>query len=139
MEPLRYIAGYIAHNLAEHNPELGTKTERLKPIIGAPTWIDVLTKGGLLMPSDSFFLFVRQMEQCFLDYNGPVGIHTCPHIVGNCVAYITSKIDCGGMPAAAIKLFARLRIFIRIRSIAEAARQAIVDKHNKRKARKFVT
>jgi hypothetical protein len=139
VEPLRYVAGYVAFKLRKTNPELGDRTSVLRPLTNPPTWIDLLSKGGLIAPSDAFFRLFVALERRFLDYFGSEGLHTCNNIVQKVVAVMRETPGCVDVPLRAITLFARLRVFIRIRHTGRGFAVARQAKTNARKLRKFVT
>ncbi len=137
-EPLRYLAGYVAFKLKVSYPDLGQKTGLLNPLSEAPTWIDMLSKGGLMTPTEKLFSAVIVMEERFLQYFWTEGFHTCPNIIQKLIDQLSCLPKCAGILEDAIKLFARMRVFITLR---DASRVNIVKQlaiKNARKTAKFV-
>jgi hypothetical protein len=137
LEPLRYVAGYVAYRLSATNPELGSKASPLEPLRNPPSWIDILNKGGLTAPSDEFFGTVVKLEQCFLHYYGQAGVHTCLNVVSKLAALMRSSVDCSAIPSKAVDVYAKLRVIIRMRNEGLCYDAQKVARSNSRKLRKF--
>ena len=138
-EPLRYLAGYIAYRFQSTHPEMGSKTTQLSPLPNAPDWIAILSKGGLMAPSDSLFRLVLQLEISFLQFYGPTGLHTCRNVVGKLQSFMASNVDCTSVPVGAVRLYARLRTFIRMRYVGASAAAARLARQGQRKLKKFTS
>jgi hypothetical protein len=138
VEKLRYVAGYVTFKLSDTNPELGCRTALLPRLKDKPSWIEILSRCGLVAPSDAFFNIVLSLERSFLQFSGSNGVHTCIGIVVKLVSYMRSNVDCSAFPDTAVILFARLRIIIRMRYTGSVAAVQALDRKRARKMGKFL-
>jgi hypothetical protein len=138
-EPLRYLAGYIAYRFKRTHPNLGSKIGQHFSPCNAPDWISMLSKSGLTAPSDSFMFVIKQFEERFQQYYGPTGLHTCNNVVYRLQQYLMSTVKYEGVPVIAVRLYALLRTFIRMRRVAAADTAAKLARQARRKKKKYVT
>lgn len=66
---MKYLVGYIAHFYRNKYPELTEKSD-LKEI-DMPTWIEIVSRGHLVHPSDNLLQGIEKVEQYFLKFHGP--------------------------------------------------------------------
>ena len=92
-----------------------------------------------MTPSEPFFNVVVQLEQCFLDFYGTDGLHTCADVVRTLANFLAESVNCRGVPEEAVNLFARLRTFIRMRHTAIRTNADKVARKLCRKMNKLVT
>lgn len=60
-DKLLYIAGYIAKKFLKHKPHLRLHTKNVRDQ-NVPTWLQYLSFGGLIQPSDSFLTIIDLLE-----------------------------------------------------------------------------
>jgi hypothetical protein len=138
VEALRYLAGYVAAKLRTQHPELGQRTA-LQVHTNASSWIQRLSKGGLVVPSEIFFDSVAELERSFVEFHGASGMHTCVNAISKYIAFAKASVNCVNVPAAAIELFSRTHLFIRMRHVAEVAQSERAKRRLRRKVHKLVT
>lgn len=150
---LTYIAGYVAFRMRGIDRTLGTPTGHFH--LDAPeeqcferTWINFVSEGGLLQPDPEFLQEVTFMEKFFREYNqsslgtdiskcnSNLSLNRNPGFIANFVAKIRPLVT--RSPTKAIAIFARTRMFIRIKSINCRREEEKRDKIN-RKMKKTVT
>jgi len=107
------VAGYVASKFLKKFPQLGQKTsdssvfeKTLSP------WIDALSKGGLVVPSEDFLCKVYQMEQIFRAVHGTNILGECNIIKKLSNLYIR---ELPSLPEEVLKKFAKTRTFIRLK------------------------
>ena len=77
-EGLKYVAGYIASKFATTYPELGQKTSDFCIFERTTSpWINALSKGGLVVPSEDFLSKVYQLEKIFQSVHGSEVLSEC--------------------------------------------------------------
>lgn len=139
VEGLRFIAGFVASRLRATHPQLGTSTRLSAPTARTwvTTWIEEVNKGGLTSPSDHFFDLVKQLECCFEKFNGHSKLHTCPGIVKRLTKFMLDNANCQETPEVAVRMFARFRIFVRMRNIGCLAVRDRAYRRQQKKNKKF--
>lgn len=137
-EGLRYLAGYIAFRCREVDRSLGDPTGQLISVTpdALPVhqgWIEKLSRGGLLKPSDEWLCTVKQFEVVFVGVHGDT-LNCCNVIKGMC-NILAQKFP--HVHPLVIKIYTRTRTFIRIRSLNTAAKTARAAELQRKKARKW--
>lgn len=85
-----------------------------------PDCITLLSKGGLITPSELFLQQVRLLEQSFVQFNGLDDIHTFTGIVAN-LTTIMRNLSTIDVPYKVIVSFARIRTFTRMPFVPQIA------------------
>ncbi|CAL1278868.1 unnamed protein product [Larinioides sclopetarius] len=67
-EGLKYLAGYIAHKYRKYDRSLAIPSgQSLAVSSKEKTWIEVLSRGGLLIPTDEWFEQIKKFEETFIE------------------------------------------------------------------------
>ncbi|KAJ8938914.1 hypothetical protein NQ314_011290 [Rhamnusium bicolor] len=116
---LLYIAGYLAKKHLKDHPYIGQYTYESKEVINLhsysiPSWIESLSFGGLIQPSDKWAQQVEKMEKYFNKFHKE-NFRQGKHIVKRTINYITKKVSEMQISHELIKSFCRQRVFIRIK------------------------
>lgn len=127
-EALRFIAGYIAFKVRDKN--LGTNTASIEDVNIPHTWIEMLSRGGLVTPSQKWFETVQHLERCFTLFHGENKLKNCEGVIKNFSEILIKKFP--EENATALKLFAKTRTFFRIKYLNSAAARRKNEKINKR-------
>ncbi|CAL1261083.1 unnamed protein product [Larinioides sclopetarius] len=65
-EGLKYLAGYIAHKCRKYDRSLAIPSGQSLAISSKEkTWIEVLSRGGLLIPTDEWFEQIKKNEETY--------------------------------------------------------------------------
>ena len=67
-EALIYVAGYVAYRFRFKHPFLGIPTKDL-PTSNPPTWIEHISKGGLLYPTENLINVATILEKEFYSFH----------------------------------------------------------------------
>lgn len=67
-EAQEYVVGYVAKRFIAKYPNLGQKTEQLHESEAASSWIQLMSKGNLITPSNELILAAKYMEAEFEKY-----------------------------------------------------------------------
>lgn len=111
-EALAFVAGFVAHKVKAYCPHLGEPTRSAVPSRVPDRWLRLLSRGGLLVPSQAWMEVVERFELTFCQTMGPEADHH-PGIVARLLAALLQKeptLD----PRVARKL-AVTRLHIRLR------------------------
>ena len=73
-EGLKYIAGYVARKFKIKYPSLGDETRRLELDNDHFDWIQFLSNGYLIYPSDDLINVANIMEKQFVLFHGEFGL-----------------------------------------------------------------
>lgn len=132
-EALQYIAGYVAHRFRNQYPELGGIDLAPQPI----NWIQYLSRGGLVTPSDKFMRNIVTAEGCFMSIHGN-DICKEKNIFRKVTDAVVHKIG-NSIPHEVVQCFVRTRTFIKIKELNAAAENILSENRRKRiKMRKIV-
>lgn len=124
---LKYIAGYVAYRFRNKFQSLGNKTRELDPPPNVD-FINIISKGGLMYPSEELFQAARYMETEFIKYHGlnylqkKKGIFT--HVAKQVQLHNNNNI-----PFEVLHCLVRTRTYIRLRLI----NKKISDDNKRRK------
>lgn len=113
---LFYIAGYLAKKHREEFPEIGCYTYALDKenihSYSMPSWVQSLSFGGLIQPSEEWAENVQILEKYFKKFHNAT-FKKCKHIVKRTTAYLCKHN--ANLPKKLVESFARQRIFMRIK------------------------
>lgn len=75
VEGFRFLAGYIAYRARKYNYSLGPPTGQMLSIPSTTPatnigWIEKLSRGGLLVPSNEWMDKLKQFELMFNEFHG---------------------------------------------------------------------
>jgi hypothetical protein len=131
-EGLKYVAGYLAHNLRTKFPQFGEKTGAISfdRTVQAP-WIHALSRGGLTVPSENFLGIVKSFDCIFKEIHGN-SLNTQHEVMGTTIKMISCRFP--HVATEVIKKFVRTRTFIRITHLNK---QLIAEKEKKRNKKKL--
>lgn len=116
-EALNYIAGYIAHKVKEKDSSLGQKTKNLGDETN--TWVGILSYGGLTEPSEEWKKTIQMFEVEFKTMHGN-SIDKEEQVIQRFKTLLETKFS--NVCSEAIKLYARVRTFVRLRSLNRGQR-----------------
>jgi len=102
LEATRYVAEYIAAKHRSAYPQLGTNTPLAMDTQTLPTWIQLMNRGGLTTPTDSFLVAVQRLDVHFDTYQGVDTLHTCIGVVASTVSFLCTQSDCADLPREVI-------------------------------------
>jgi hypothetical protein len=117
MEALKYVAGFIAFKLKKDFPELGipsylaTSAEVSLEVCNCP-WIEMLSRGGLLIPTKFWFNLVMQFEEDFLAFHGERFCNESM-VITNLVNILSSKYS--KLSSKIIRKYVEVRTSVRIK------------------------
>lgn len=141
---LRYLGGWIAKKFMHQFSDLGGHSHKTK-ILNTSSWIQHLSYGGLVEPSDAFMHKVKKMEFCFQQCLGQkfkIRHGIVKKITNNIISQISD------IPAAVVKTFVTQRIFIRLKFLNRSIYENSMKKRKSstknsdpqaKKIKKFVT
>ncbi len=113
---MEYLAGYIAWCLKRKFPSLphfGTPTGHQRSNMEQPTWIQMLSRGGLLTPNDTLKNAITKCNSVF-EKSIP-HVQNLPNLHANLRSCITTEFP--EMPKEIIDEFIKVRIKIRIKHL----------------------
>ena len=130
-DALEYIAGYLANKYKDSLPDLGQFTCKIRNDhpTNIPSWVQQLSYGGLIKPTDQWLKIIKTWNTYFEIHHGE-SIRKGPGVVKN-LAFKISKRE-KGYPFNIIKDFCKLRSVIRMNYRNLKAKT--VDKAVKRKS-----
>ena len=136
-EGFNYVAGYIASKVHDKFPQFGVYSKDAAPGNSVPSpWIQSLSYGGLTMPSPHFLGMLKAMEDTFQHLHGAeASISEEFGILEQLVKEIKSRDP--HIPQEIVKKFSVLRIYIRVKRINLAYRNAKNARRNAMKNRPF--
>lgn len=128
---LAYIAGYLAKKHRDSHPDLGKYTYTLNESINQhnyshfPSWIQNLSFGGLIQPSDEWLDHVTKMDKYFQKFHKDT-FYFKKNIIKKTAEYILSKVK--DVPKELVKSFCRQRVFVRIKFLNVKREQKQAEK-----------
>lgn len=122
---VRYVAGYVAKKLRRTHRELGSPTEEAP----SDTWVENLSRGGLLNPSIEWYSACLRLEEHFQH-------HTIQQTkaLGELINSVPSTISC---PKTALILYLRVRLYERVRQLNKCLKHEATSRSRKKKMAKF--
>jgi len=103
-----YVAGYMVKKLKDEFPGL-----MAYPLSRQPLWVKHVSDGGLCEPSTAWLRTFQKFEEWFEAYHGNNSVLTSPNVVNNLISLLTTNYPF--VPETAIKLYAKIRTFIKIK------------------------
>jgi len=135
-EGLKYVAGYVAHRFVKERPDLCQKTADLSAFSRASlSWISSVSRGGLVVPSDSFMRDIFKMEKIFQFVNKK-GVSLESNVVKTFQSCLINLFP--HLPEELLKKYARTRIFLRIRTLNANVKEAEAEKNRLKRQRKLM-
>lgn len=116
-EGLKYLAGYVAHRYRLKYPLLGTTINEDNPVPSTSNmdWIDFLSEGRLVRPSEELLYAAQIVETMFLSFHGSE-IQKTPNIIKTLVNLVEEKAkNLISVPHEVLSCLVRTRTYIRIR------------------------
>lgn len=108
---MQYIAGYIAKKYQKDCPQLGVPVKINEHDYNLPTWVEHLSYGGLIKPTDDWLNIVIKLNRSFEKYHGESGIKRGKNVVYNLLKIVKLKYN---VSLKVIKTFLKLRTKIKI-------------------------
>ena len=110
---IRHFAGWLAKIYAKKYPNLGNHTKDLviKNNRTQPSWVQMLSYGGLIEPAEFFVKMVKLLECEFNKYHGEKDIKRGRNVTANFELYVKKQ----NIYPEIVKSFAKVRTFIRIK------------------------
>lgn len=138
-EGFRYLAGYIARRAAKYDNTLGTPSKELlcppQSLLSEHGWIEFLSRGGLLVPSDRWMRQISEFELLFNQVNGPDSLSKEKNISKRLADLISQKYP--HVAPEVVKIFLRTRIFIRVRYLNMKLKKEKAAAAQRRKSRQW--
>lgn len=123
---LKYLAGYIAKKFISKFAYLGEFTKpNFDCSLPAPSWIQQISYGSLVQPSDMFFTEVQRYEKVFRKFHGKK-INKNKGVINVLSKKIHKK--CPNLPLEIIFAFVKQRTFIRINYLNKLYKQDVRQK-----------
>jgi hypothetical protein len=134
-----YFAGYLAHCFREKFPNLGSPSAHLN-ISDIPPWMSVISRGGLICPTDNFLGQVKQLEKHFLSFHGD-NLSKTKNVMKKLYEQICK--DEPSVPACIVRKYVRCRTFFRIKyenqKLVQMKSEKLQHSRNARKMKHFTT
>jgi hypothetical protein len=114
---LEFVADWVAYKLKQY-PSLGRYSylAEANHSYTAPSWVQQLSFGGLKVPSVEWLEEVRRMNQFFKEYHPLNNFKKIKHVTSDTLnTYVKDRNT--SFLEEALRLFFRLRLFIRIKFI----------------------
>nr|CAH7725046.1 unnamed protein product [Callosobruchus chinensis] len=115
MEALRYVAGYVAYRFRNKYPTLGIPTKDFTTSEGHQ-WLDILSRGALLSPTEELWEVTKMMETIFYQMNGS-SLCKEKKIFHNLAQKTLASLPDTSVPFDVILCMCRTRVYIRLRDI----------------------
>lgn len=100
---LEYVTGAVAQKFITKYPHLGKINENDTN----SSWIDHLSKGHLILPSDELMFTAKIVDLVFKDYHTNKGLNNKPNVIINVVNRVVNNIKNNIVPMEVIKLFSK--------------------------------
>ena len=112
-ELLAFIAGYVAHRCRDIDRSLGEPTSTARPGPSVPAaWVQLLSRGGLLVPSEKWYETVLAFEVIFCTMMGPT-VTRQRGVTASLIDAILKKDE--SIKRKVARVLVRTRIWIRLR------------------------
>uniref|UniRef100_T1IQE0 Transposable element P transposase n=1 Tax=Strigamia maritima TaxID=126957 RepID=T1IQE0_STRMM len=135
-EALKFIAGFIAFKCHKWDKTLGTPTGQLEiSKIDKQKWIQILSKGGLRVPSPEWLATIKDFEVNCADFHGN-NIAKTENVMKSLISILENKFP--QVDKHVISVYVRTRTFIRIRHMNTEMKAFQAAKAATRKAKKWV-
>jgi hypothetical protein len=139
-QALKYLTGYVAHRFRNKYPFLGTasRDDDNLPQTSELDWIQFISRGHLLQPSNELLQAAHVMETLFLAFHGPE-IRKTSNIVQTLVAMIHDKIKNNfHVPQEVLTCLVRTRTYIRIRELNKSVMKQQLKNKSTKKMKKIL-
>lgn len=110
---LEYVTGAVARKFITKYPHLGKINDNDRN----SSWIDHLSKGHLIIPSDELMLTAKIVDLVFKDYHTNKGLNNKPNVIINVVNRVINNMKNNIVPMEVIKCLVRTRTFLRINNM----------------------
>ncbi|XP_071574859.1 uncharacterized protein [Temnothorax nylanderi] len=134
-EGLKYVAGYVAYRFKSKYPQLGVETREM-PTINNGDWIQFISRGKCMYPSEDMIATARIMNIEFEKYHGS-NLRKDQLIFNKLADIIHDKIQPIQLPRDVILCLVRTRTYIRVRVINRQICESNRKKNRRRKLVKF--
>lgn len=134
---LKYIAGYVAYRFKDKYPFLGNATRELESL-DSSEYIFLLSRGGLMYPSDTFLNVAIFMDNVFENFHGPKTLSKESNIFEK-VAEKVLEFN-ATVPRDALLCLVRTRTYIRLRmwNLEIKTQNRSSNKKTQKKMQKFL-
>ena len=124
---LIYVGGFLCHKLAKLHPWMGSRTCDLQ-YSESNKWMEMLSRGGLYIPSDELKQYLEQFEYDFALYHNP-----SISLQENSIMIFANilKLKHPTLPMDMLRLYSKTRFFIRLKFLNNEL--AVVEKSMKRR------
>jgi len=134
-EGLKYVAGYVAYRFKSTYPHLGDETCEM-PIANSEDWIQFISRGKCIYPSEDMIAAARIMNIEFEKYHGS-NVQKNPFIFNELADIVSEKIQPIQLPRNVILCLVRTRTYIRVRQINRQIYESNRKKNKNKKLKKF--
>lgn len=119
---LQYIAGYVAAKFKDKYPDLGDYTHKLQATHDycIPSWVQHLSFGGLVKPSDKWMNNFHKIEKHFIEFHGN-DVQRGENVLKRTTEYVPRYIS--DVPFDVVHTCLRTRLFIRIKYLNISRKQ----------------
>lgn len=136
-EGLQYLTGYVALKLCNKYPQLGIITSKKESTSPTSTWIELVSKGGLRIPSEDFLKCAKFVEEGFLKIHGNNGICKDSGIIQKVFSVVENEIHHLNIPKDAVQRLILVRTFIRLKHLND--NKWVIEEQNLKKKKKKVS
>ena len=128
---MAFVCGYVAHKASDKS--LGAPSSQATDGPLQALWVRFLSQGGLTVPTEAFYAEFLRLEAAFCAHHElePDQLSRKPRVIADFIAVLRKKFP--AVPIAAVRVFARLRTFMRMKYINDARRTASLEKSAARK------
>jgi hypothetical protein len=137
IEALKYVAGYIAFKLKKEFPDLAISSSLVvsKEAADCP-WIEIVSRGGLLVPTTSWLNLVNCFEEDFQAFHGE-RFRQEAKVIKNLVKTMCLKYP--NVSSHIIKKYVQVRTSVRIKYLRSKLYNASLSARRMRKNKEYVT
>ncbi|KYQ50742.1 hypothetical protein ALC60_10167, partial [Trachymyrmex zeteki] len=132
---LKYVARYVAYRFKVKYPTLGIETREM-PATSNVDWIQFISRGKCMYPSENMLAVARAMNKQFEKYHGS-NLRKTPFIFNELVDIVCNEIRSIELPREVILCLVRTRTYIRVREINRQICQLNRKKNKKKQIKKF--
>ena len=134
-EGLAFVAGYVAASCQHIDPSLGLPTRLAPPSSVPQTWIRVVSRGGLMVPSERWMSVVESFELLFCVVMGSSADRN-PVIIRRLLELLRQKEP--GLDLRIARKLVRTRLHIRLRFLNQAQAEAAAARRAAKQVRQHV-
>ncbi|KAF0306299.1 Transposable element P transposase [Amphibalanus amphitrite] len=131
---LAHVAGYVARKRPR---SLGAPSAHAEDVPVQALWTRLRSVGGMTVPTESFLELCRELETCFCAYHAmhPDGLSRERGVIRNATRMMVEKYSRSVPCDKILKVFVRVRTFIRLRTVNSTRRAETLAKRKVRKLR----